>query len=65
MTPDERPPELPADALVVPLRDELILPGAIGSARVDQPRVIRGLDILDDGGYPVVLVPLRDPAGSP
>jgi len=65
VSPDERPAELPAEALVVPLRDEMILPGAIGSARVDQRRVIRGLDTLDDDGYPVVLVPLRDPEGPP
>ncbi len=65
MSPAERPAELPSDALLVPLREEVILPAAIGAVHVDQPRVIRALDALDDEGYPVVFVPLRDPAGSP
>ena len=65
MSPADRPAELPADALLIPLREDVILPGAIGSAHVDQPRVVRALEGLDEDGYPVVLVPLRDPTGSP
>ena len=65
MSPADRPAELPSEALLIPLREEVLLPGAIGSTHVEQPRVIRALDGLDEDGYPVVLVPLRDPAGSP
>ncbi len=60
MTPS--PISLPTDALVLPLTDEVVLPGALVSFQVTQPKVIRALEGLDDEGFPVVLVPVKDPS---
>ena len=54
---------LPTEALVIPLAEEVVLPGAIVSLQLTQPRIISCL-VKNDGEL-AVLVPMRDPDGKP
>ncbi len=55
---------LPHEALVIPLLGEVLLPGSIGAVQVTQPGVVKAIEALGERGYPLVLVPVRDPERS-
>jgi len=54
---------LPTEALVIPLGEELVLPGAIASVHVTRPAIIRCLG--QDRDAPLILSPVRDLEGNP
>ncbi len=56
------PVSLPPDALVLPVSEEVVLPGALTSFQIQQSKVIRAMGGLDDAGFPAVFAPVRDPS---
>ena len=56
---------LPTEAIVVPLTEEVLFPGAIGAFHLAQPKIARAIADLGDDGFPVVLVPVLDVEDKP
>ncbi len=58
--PDDSP-AIPEEALVVPLAEDVLLPGAIGSVRLERRALVRAVLAAQADDLPVALTPVLDP----